>query len=57
MLQEHAENLKRLFLELQFDSTPAQLARSNVYLENAEAKDLRKLRLNGHYVPKVYTRK
>ena len=50
MFQKYAENLERLLLEPYFDPALAQFARPNVYFENAETKDLRKLRLEGHHV-------
>jgi hypothetical protein len=58
MLDQHVQDLERLFLELQLDSILAQLARRNVYLEGSETQNTRKLGLWEHpvfCVEEVYT--
>jgi hypothetical protein len=48
MLDQHAQDLERLLLELQLESILAQLACRNVYLEGSEPQNTRKLRLWEH---------
>jgi hypothetical protein len=49
MFQKQTKDSERLFLQLKLDAILAQFACPNVYLEDAEATGLRKLRLDGHH--------
>jgi hypothetical protein len=49
-LDKHAQDLKRLFLQLQLDSVPSQLTSTNIYLEVSETRNTRELRLYSHYI-------